>query len=374
MRMNREKPTAKDFYEEKSKAIPPFMRLANELRSTITSENMQPGSFLGTEVEITKNCGLSRMTVRRAVKLLIDEGLLERIAGRGVFVRDKKRQTRLVKMLAGNLCWIPSANIAHGAQSVAVENGIELSLFDAHGDTSADLAAIKLLPCGGSVGAIVMSLHSKEFYRELCVLVSKNFPVVVVDDYLNEISISSVSSDNKEGGRLAMKALLDNGHTNIAFVGDLSSSTTRLRYDGALEVLTDHGLQFTDVRDLIVKDRLGDWDEKTTNIIRIMLTAKNRPEAIFCSCDSIARSIYKVAKKLELRIPEDLSVVGFDDDPISEWLNPPLTTIKQDFNRIGEEAMKQIISLISAHRQIDEVKNIVVPVSLVERASIKKKK
>ena len=88
-------------------SIPPYARLADRLRSLIREHSLAPGAGIGTEVQLAHENGLSRMTARRAVQVLVDEGLVERRAGRGVFVRCGDDSARRIVFLAGDLLWMP---------------------------------------------------------------------------------------------------------------------------------------------------------------------------------------------------------------------------------------------------------------------------
>ena len=125
---------------------PPYMELADAVRASLLSRKSQPGSFLGTEVDLAKKHSISRMTARRGVQVLVDEGLLERQPGRGVFARADSHKTRTVKMLAGNLCWMPAVHISRAAQKTAAERGVEILLCDARGNLEDDIEAIRRLP------------------------------------------------------------------------------------------------------------------------------------------------------------------------------------------------------------------------------------
>ncbi len=351
-----------------SESKPAYLALAEKLRLAIDEKNIVPGSFLGTEVELSRNHSLARMTVRRAVQILIDEGLLERLPGRGIFVRDSSHQTRVVKMLAGNLCWTPAVNMSRGARRVATEKGVELLLCDGHGSQDDEIETIRHLPYTGVRGAIIMSMHCHKFYNALCTLVSSNFPFVVVDQQLHEIDAPSVCSDNLGGGKLAAQAILRAGHKRIAFIGDLDASTTNDRLTGVQAALFEADLKLIDSIDIPVVDRLADWEPQIKKAVRELMTTNKPPTAMICSCDTVARAAYRTLSELGLEIPRDISVIGFDDDPLAEWLNPPLSTIRQPFDEIGRIAMELLLERIANTKASFEPK--LVPVEYVERDSI----
>lgn len=351
-----------------SDSKPAYIALADKLRGAIDGQNIVPGSFLGTEVELSKNHSLARMTVRRAVQILIDEGLLERLPGRGIFVRDKSHQTRVVKMLAGNLCWTPAVNMSRAAQKVAHERGVELILCDAHGSLDEEIEAIRHLPFTGVRGAIIMSLHCQKFYNALCHLVSASFPFVVVDQHLHEIDAPSVCSDNIGGGILAAEAVLKAGHKRIAFIGDLDASTTGDRLKGVVSALDKEGLKLINAIDIKVADHLGDWEPQIKTLVRELMSSRESPTAVVCSCDSVARAAYRTLREMGLSIPKDVSVVGFDDDPLAQWLDPPLSTIRQHFDDIGRIAIEILIERMASPDT--SIPPVLAPVEYIERKSV----
>ncbi len=271
-------------------------------------------------------------------------------------------------MLAGNLCWMPAVQMARAAQKVANDKGVELILCDAHGSLEDDLAAINKLPYSGVRGAIIMSLHCKKFYNALCTLITANFPFVVVDQDLHEIDAPSVCADNFGGGKLAAEAVIVAGHKKIAFIGDLVASTTKDRLDGVIAALDAHDMKLIDALDIQVMDRFADWEPQIKVAVANLMNSERRPTAVICSCDSVARAAYRTLAGLNINIPSDVSVIGFDDDPLAEWLNPPLSTIRQNFDDIGRLAMEKLVERMA--NPDAPAMPIKVPVEYVVRGSV----
>lgn len=350
------------------KSKPAYAAVADKLRQAIDANNIKPGTFLGTEVDLARREKLARMTVRRAVQVLVDEGRLERLPGRGIFARGTTNTTRTVRMLAGNLCWMPAVHMARGARHAAQALGVELILCDAHGNLDDDLKAIAVLPKSGARGAVLMSMHCRQFHTALCALVAAEFSFVVVDQHLHEIEAPSVCSNNFNGGQLAATALIQAGHGDLAFVGDLDASTTKNRFNGAAAACEAHNIPPPRAIDIESSNRLGDWEPQIKLAVARLMQDETRPTAIVCSCDTVARSAYRTLQALGLSIPTDVSIVGFDDDPLAEWLDPPLSTIRQSFDAIGEQALHLLVDRIANPNAPCHAATI--PVSFVERASI----
>jgi LacI family transcriptional regulator len=300
----------------------------------------------------------------------VAECLLERRPGKGLYVRDTASPaTSTVKVIVGNLAWEPSVRVARGVQEVAKKYGIEVQISDAHGSQEENLQALLSLPENGADGAVLMALHTSDFNEAVVQIKATGFPLVVVDDRLREIEVVSVAADNYQGGTLAGEHLAAAGHRRVAFVGDCAASTVHDRLDGFRDALAEAGIALPRryVVDITPKDRFADWDEIVGQAVTALLQLESRPTAVFCSCDAVARACYRVCAALRLKVPEDVSLVGFDDDPLAEWLTPALTTVRQPFREMGRTAMELLLTQLTKRAARPE--NVVLPVEWVERGS-----
>ena len=346
----------------------PFAVLADNLRRRIEEKALKPGAMIGTEVNLAAESGLSRMTVRRAVQELVDAGLVERRAGRGIFVSEARSSVaRSIRVLVGNLLWAPAVRVAQAVQDEAQKAGRKASVFDARGNLTAFLDELKALPDSGFAGAVIMSQHDAAFNRALVGLVAAEFPVVIVDQTLSDLPADSVSSDNRAGGRLAAGALLAAGHSRLAFLGDMAADTTAARAQGVADACAE-ALVPPPLRLAIPGQRFGDWEPAIRRSVNKLLNEKNRPTALVCSCDAVARIAMRALAAHGVAVPDEMSVTGFDDDPIAEWTSPALTTVRQDFAEMGHHAYAllnaRLANPAAAPRHDD------VAVTLIERDSI----
>ena len=187
-------------------------------------------------------------------------------------------------------------------------------------------------------------------------------PVILFNRYVTDTSASVVCCDNIQGGRLAADFLVDAGHKQIAFIAGPENTTTNLmREKGFTEQLRARG--FSD----IIRDQSAYSYEAGREAARRLLSSDNPPEAVFCAADIIALGVMDVARyELGLQIPDDLSVVGFDDIPTAGWPAYDLTTIRQPV----DEMITATLELLA--RDEDEMPNNeieVLPVELIVRGS-----
>jgi LacI family transcriptional regulator len=195
--------------------------------------------------------------------------------------------------------------------------------------------------------------------------VQGDVPVVAVDPHTGPTDLPTVDSQNLEGAATATEYLIGLGHRRIGFLAgrpDLESA--RLREEGYRQALADAGIPFDP--DLV---RIGAYDpEAAEEAARHLLALPNRPTAIFAANDLSAITTLEVAKATGLRIPEDLSVVGFDNIPESALTDPPLTTIDQSIQDLGQEAARLLVALIETPDRAQPV-HVTLPTRLIARQS-----
>lgn len=193
---------------------------------------------------------------------------------------------------------------------------------------------------------------------------SAEIPVVAIDPHTGRADLPTVESDSFGGALTATRHLLELGHRRISFLGgrpDLRSAG--LRDAGYRRGLADAGIAIDP--DLI---RAGRYELETTrDSARILLAGPSRPTAVFAANDLSAIAVIEVAHELGLRVPEDLSVIGFDDVPEASRRALPLTTIQQPMRRLGAVAAEMVFELL-AGRPVEEM-HVTLPTRLVVRAT-----
>ena len=167
--------------------------------------------------------------------------------------------------------------------------------------------------------------------------------VVFCCEWVHGMSLPSVRSDNLEGARLAIRHLYDLGHRKIAHVtGPQGNVLTRMRREGVLA--ERQRLDLPARSEWIIR---GDFSLRSgAEAAHQILAMTDRPTAVFCASDEVALGLISTMQQAGVRVPEDLSVVGFDDIAISEFAIPPLTTIRQDRHKLGRSAARLLQSML----------------------------
>jgi LacI family transcriptional regulator len=159
-------------------------------------------------------------------------------------------------------------------------------------------------------------------------------------------SVPSVGVTNWEGGRTAAEHLLSLGHRRFAAIGgEPSHLYSRARLDGFASGVTSGGAPAPAVGH-------GDWRREDAAAVALeLLQGPERPTAVFACSDLMGMGVYDAARRLGLRIPLDLSVVGFDDIPEAEWASPPLTTVRQPIAELGAAAVRMLLRTRTARTE-----------------------
>ncbi|MBC7225257.1 MAG: substrate-binding domain-containing protein, partial [Anaerolineae bacterium] len=196
-------------------------------------------------------------------------------------------------------------------------------------------------------------------------LVDEGFPLVLLGQ-LQGVRAHFVDVDNVAGARRAVEHLLALGHTRIGLITNapLHYTASRDRLLGYREALTARGLP---VDERLI--RLGDFrSESGYAAMQSLLDLPDPPTAVFAASDVVAFGAVAAARERGLRIPEDIAIVGFDDVPLSRYMDPPLTTIRLPARELGARAGSMLIDLI-ANGGADAPQSALLPTELVVRES-----
>jgi LacI family transcriptional regulator len=189
-------------------------------------------------------------------------------------------------------------------------------------------------------------------------------PIVAVDPHMGPSDLPTIDSDNLRGAQLATDHLLSLGHRRIGMLtGRADLQSARLREEGYRQALAVAGVPVDE--DLV---QAGDYDADVSSASALrLLKSDHRPTAIFAANDISAIATVSAAAWLGMRVPEDLSVVGFDNVPESVLNSPPLTTIHQPIREMGHSAIELLIRLI--HGEPADPTHLTLATSLIVRQS-----
>jgi DNA-binding LacI/PurR family transcriptional regulator len=174
-------------------------------------------------------------------------------------------------------------------------------------------------------------------------LTQRQIPIVLFSVDIPTLSVNAVSVDDYKGGLQATNYLLSLGHKRIGVIAeDLSTSSSSYRIQGYKEAMTNAGVKVIESDIICTKATVKNGE----TIAQQLLKKKGRPTAIFACNDLLAIGAMQAARKLEIKVPEELSIIGFDNTILAEIANPPLTSVSQPIKEMANQAMTALVEEI----------------------------
>ena len=258
------------------------------------------------------------------------------------------------------------SEIALGAEDCAFRHGYSLFLCNSRHDSARELTYMTTLSTY-AVDGLILSAVSGDL-DQLSEFVKSGIPLVVVDRKLAAPDIEFIHSDHIEGAREATQHLVEFGHRRIGIItGPMDVHSALDRIQGFEEILNEHGIP--NDPDLSVR---GDFQvESGRRAAQEMMELPDPPTAIFACNDMMAIGALQTLRTLGLGVPEDVSLVGFDDIFLASLLDPPLTTVAQSAYTIGEMAVARLVERMNGSKNL-MTQEICLPTDLIIRKSTRR--
>ena len=237
------------------------------------------------------------------------------------------------------------AEVTQGIESTAYEHGYTVILASSNSDPAREIAAVEMLRSKRVDGVIVTSSRVGALYHDH--LERIGVPVVLINNHSEQSGryTFSISVDNQHGGYLATQHLIELGHRRIAFVtAQVNHSSNMGRLAGYQLALSEAGLA-SDPSLVVAGNGRVDGGVQSWSSLK---TLPEPPTAVFCYNDMTAIGLLHAAQQAGLSVPQDLSVVGFDDILFALYVSPALTTIAQPQFEMGQQAMQMALDLMKA--------------------------
>lgn len=268
-----------------------------------------------------------------------------------------------IGMLVGSLDGPFYGPLMHHAEAILRLHNIHLIVTSGQESYNKEQDSINFLRAKKVDGLIIYSDMLSD--DELISIAEKQHATIVINRYIHEISEQCIFIDNEQGGYLATKHLLEQGHTKVACItGQLSKADSRERLQGYRNALAEFDIVYD--ANLVVEGRFDHYENHKA--AHRLLDINKEITAVFCQNDTIALAVYDVAAERGLGIGVDLSVVGFDNAPYCQHIRPRLTTVNFPVVEMAHEAAKGVLALLN--KQHHSLKHKLTP-ELVIRDSVK---
>lgn len=248
------------------------------------------------------------------------------------------------------------SSLISGIEIAAQKSGYNVIIMQSHDSYEEEVSMAKSL-YGSRVSGIICSLAMKTVdTSHFQQFVNNNIPLVFVDRVPKDFNTFRVIIDNYAAGYKATTHLIEQGCTRIGHLtaGSKFGNLYTERMRGYMDALKKHGLP---VEQELIADLKSVTYEEGVKASKKLLDLKNRPDGIFASGDIMAVSAIQCAKKRGIKIPEELAVIGFNNDPISQIIDPNLSTITHPAEKMGQMSAEIILKSIKSPKK-DEVKEI----------------
>ena len=332
--------------------------------------------------EIAKELDVSISTVSKSLKnsLEISEDTRQKVQAfaklynykpNNIALSLKNRKTKTICVIIPEIIHHFFATVISGVEAVANENGYNVIVCLS--DESFDKEVINMeMLANGSIDGFIMSLsketQQKKDFHHIAEVINQGMPVVLFDRVTNDILCDKVIIDDNLAAFTATQFLIDRGLKKIAIISTVDYvSVGKLRTDGYCKALRNNDIKVDE--NIILK--IEDTENFEASIENLILNYEI--EAIFAVNEIFAVTALKIAKKHNIKVPEDLSVIGFTDGIISKYATPSISTVSQNGIKMGGKAAKMLIDRLENEEEAaeEQYKIEVIETELVERESTK---
>ena len=275
----------------------------------------------------------------RVMRIVREHGFVPNVTATGL----AGGKTRLVGVLVPPLTWPAIPEMLRGVAEYIEDTSYEIVLYSVRFERNHSDVLDRILSMRMASG--LLAILPGELAPGLANYFQQGLPLVLIDDQEKPAHIPWVGIDNANGAYKATRHLLELGHRRIAYLqGPRHYYCAVERYQGYLQALRDAGIAPDPA--LISQ---GSFDEPSGRVCASELLTRppeDWPSAIFASNDQMAYGVLNQAEQLGVRVPEDVALIGFDDNLLSAHIRPPLTTIRQPFFQMGYRAIEMLLTMI----------------------------
>ncbi|MFA9560076.1 GntR family transcriptional regulator [Evansella sp. AB-rgal1] len=355
------------------------------IKSQILAGAYEPNQKISSENELMKEFSVSRHTVRVAIGELVNEGWLYREQGSGTFCTDRSiqesRNQQSKKSIAIITTYISDyifPSIIRGAESYLSENGYQVNLYSTNNDIENEKRILESILSQQTDGVIIEPTKSAftnpniNYYFNL---ERTNIPYIMINAFYDELEPICLIMDDEKGGFIQTEHLIKHGHKNIVGFFKTDDIQGIKRMKGYIKAHRKYQIPINPKN--IISYYSEEKRTKPKDELEILLSAQTDvPTGLVCYNDELALLLLDVLRDKNLKVPNDISIVGYDDSFLAEASEVKLTTVKHPKNKMGEAAAELIVDLVQKNNQNNkdnkEYETIIYDPELVIRKSTKK--
>ena len=352
-----------------------YVQIVEELKGKVLSGQIQPGDKLPSENVLAAQYHVSRQTVRKAIAILENEGYVYAEHGRGTFCTELVRH----RHESGNIAVVTTylsdyifPRVIQGIDDVLTGAGYSIILKNTKNSRTREAECLQDLLNKGVDGAIIEPSKSQIFCRHMNLyeqLEKLHIPYVFIQGCFPQMSDKPhVLMNDCLGGYMITKYLIDRGHKDIVGVFKADDMQGQNRHKGYVKALQEAGMLYDP--DKVVWFHTEDRRIHPYETVRSMVAEKKSMDAVVCYNDQTAQQVIRALQEEGLRIPEDISVTGYDNSSLANREGLRLTTIDHPQEKLGAMAANLLLSMIKNDGR-EEGESVLIQPVLVEGNSCK---
>ncbi|TWD98815.1 GntR family transcriptional regulator [Neobacillus bataviensis] len=348
-----------------------YNMVKEKITEWITSGKVQPGEKIYSENELVKMFGVSRHTVRQAVGDLVHEGWLYREQGAGTFCSNKLLQPNVesemispIKSLNTNgknigviTTYISDyifPSIIKGIESYLTAQGYSLTFACTDNDVEKEKQCLQTMLSRNIDGLIVEPTRSSNYNPNIhyyLQLEQNNIPYLMINQFYSQLMPPHIIMNDEHGGFIATEHLIKLGHEKIIGLFKTDDLQGVNRMQGFIRAFREHNLPF--FPDMVITYTTEEKDNNLVEQLQQFFTTDDKPTAIVCYNDQLALQVLFMLRGIGLSVPEDVSIVGYDDSSLAEATDVKLTSVTHPKMDMGIEAAKWIVSAVEKRGSIE---------------------
>jgi len=315
--------------------------------------------------DIAKALGLSTSTVSRALngsyeigadtkKLVLEYAEKINYRPNPIALSLKEQKSHSIGVVVCEVANNFFSQAINGIESIAYNRGYHVIITQTHESFAREEANVQHLLSRHVDGLLVSLSAETTDTSQFKYLHDKGFPIVFFDRVASDIETHKITADNFKGSYDAVELLIKKGFTKIAHLNNPSNLLiSRERLEGYKEALKKYNIPYNPQ---YVKhcDHGGMIQEEVEIAVKELIEMKDRPQAFFTASDRLTTGSVSVLKKMGLKIPEDIALIGFTNSDVAELFDPPLTVVRQPAFQIGQTATVTLIQTIESKRPVTE--------------------
>lgn len=258
----------------------------------------------------------------------------------------QSRRSSIIGVVVPQVKHVFFAQIMSGITDIAYDAGYTVMICQSNDDYAREELNIKALISQRVAGLLISISQSTDKWEHFDYLIKRNIPLVFFDRVSEKVDASKVVVDDFNGAFRAVEYLIKKGYRKIGHLGGPDFlNISQDRFKGYAAALEKHGLSFDDR--MVLHIGLNE-EHGNEGMARLLEQAPEMPDAVFCVDDPVAIGAYSHLRSRGLKIPADVALVGFSDNPIASLVDPPLTTVRQPAYEIGRRATELLLEQLKS--------------------------